>query len=130
MRMNRVEMASGSGIYEPVEGDGPRFLRGIEEAGDPPGTIAEPRTALAVGGGRVEAIAGDAPAVEGDGVGDLMIKDLAGDALDPEAQALGIGAVEGVEVRAEPRVDRAVEGDGSRRCCGGAGLRRGRRRVD
>src|SRR4051812_5548440 len=102
MRMNRVEMASGSGIDEPVEGDGPRFLRGIEEAGDPPGAIAEPRTALAVGGGRVETIAGDAPAVEGDGLGGLMIKDLAGDSLDAEAQALGIGGVKCVHVCPKP----------------------------
>src|SRR3954453_20872899 len=81
VRMHRVEVLSGPGVDELVEGDGARLRVAVEEAGDPLRAIAQPVTSLAVLGGRVEIVATDAPAIKRDRLGHGTIVDVPGDPL-------------------------------------------------
>jgi len=107
-------MLPGAGVDESVEGDGARLSVRVKETGDPLGAVAQPVSPLAIARGRVEAVANDRPAIQGDRLRDGPIEDVAGDPLDMEATADGISAVDRVQVCSELRVPGAKQRDGPR----------------
>jgi hypothetical protein len=97
-------MTTVAGIDEPVKGNGPRLSVGVKEAGDPLGAIARAEAPLAVARRRVQPVVNPRPAIQGNGLRHRPIEDVAGDPLDPEATAQGIGAIDCIQVGAKRRV--------------------------